>query len=267
MPSILISSVPRFFTETGSGAPVIAVHGSMSSARQWRALGDRLKDRHRVVLPDLMATGEGGDSAPGAFAFADDVAFVSALIDAAGAPVHLIGHSYGGVVAACAAFARRARLASLTLIEPSAFHLLAQGNEADYAEVMALYDTQQAALARGDRADATGGFIGYWMGVDAWRAQPERRRAAMIAGLPKLAEDWRGTLENHTTLADYRAFAVPTLLMRARDTRRPSFRIVDMLHGVMPDATLAEIDSGGHMSPLTNPGPVNAAIARFIGAV
>ena len=65
-------------------------------------------------------------------------------------------------------------------------------------------------------------------------------------------------------LADYRKLTLPVLLMRAKDTRRPSFRIVDLIRGELPNATLAEIDSGGHMSPLTNPEPVNEAVERFL---
>lgn len=264
MASIAVSGVTRFYDEAGEGPPVIPVHGSMSSARQWRSLSESLSGRHRMLMPDLLAAGAGADDAPGAFTAAEDVALVVALIDLARAPVHLIGHSYGGVVAIEAAFARRDRLASLTLIEPSCFHLLGQENRPEYAEIVGAKAAQQGALARGDRDASAEGFIAYWMGPQAWAAMPARRRAAMVQGLPKLAEDWRGTFENRTTLDDYRGFTVPTLLMRARDTRRPSFRIVDLLRGALPDVAVVEIDGGGHMSPLTNPAPVNAAIARFI---
>ena len=264
MKSLTVSGTARFYDEEGEGPTVLPVHGSMSSARQWRSLSEALRDRHRMLMPDLVAAGEGADDPPGAFTFADDVALTVALIDLAQAPVHLIGHSYGGVVAIKAAFARRARLTSLTLIEPSCFHLLAQENQPEFAEIARTKEAQEAALARGDREGSAEGFIAYWMGPDAWAAMPERRRAAMVQGLPKLAEDWHGALENQTTLDDYRGFGVPTLLIRARDTKRPSRRIVDLLRGTLPAATFVEVDSGGHMSPLTNPEPVNAAVARFI---
>jgi pimeloyl-ACP methyl ester carboxylesterase len=68
----------------------------------------------------------------------------------------------------------------------------------------------------------------------------------------------------NTTLDDYRAFGARTMLMAARDTRRPSARIVAMIGAVMAQAVRVEIDSGGHMSPLTNPEPVNRAIERFV---
>ncbi len=45
-----------------------------------------------------------------------------------GAPFHLVGHSYGGAVALQFALSHPDRLLSLTLVEPSCFHVL---NELD----------------------------------------------------------------------------------------------------------------------------------------
>src|SRR5688500_17848974 len=123
MPSIRVSSHQRLYDSAGSGPAVILVHGSLSNGRQRRALAERLQDRFRVLSLDLYLTQREGGPVVGDFSFADDVAFVEALL-AEHAGAHLVGHSYGGVVAARAALNRRDQLASLTLIEPSCFHLL-----------------------------------------------------------------------------------------------------------------------------------------------
>ena len=83
--------------------------------------------------------------------------------------------------------------------------------------------------ARGEPPQAARVFIEYWIGPAAWDAMPERRKELMTLGLPKLKEDWPGTLDDHTRLADYRSLSLPTLLMRAKDTRAPSFRIAELL--------------------------------------
>lgn len=264
MKTIIVDGVTRFYAEEGSGPAVILVHGSLSSHRQWRSLTDRLRDRFRVIAIDLLACeSEGAAAKLGAFSFAQDCAFVGRLIeDNPGAC--LVGHSYGGVVAIKAALAHRDRLASLVLIEPSCFHLLEQERAPEYAEVIRLRDQQQQKAGQGDFAGAARGFIEYWLGPRAWTAMPERRRQLMALGIPKLDQDWPGTLDHNTRLADYRALSLRTLLVRAKDTRAPSFRIVDLIRGVLPNASLAEIENGGHMSPLTNPEPVNDAIERFV---
>ena len=211
---------------------------------------------------DLYITqGEGGPMV-GDFSFADDVAFVEALL-AEHAPADLVGHSYGGVVAARAALNRRDTLASLTLIEPSCFHLLDKSGE-HFAEVTALRNGGLAFATTNDAAGQARHFIEYWMGPQAWITMPERRQAAILASLKRLETDWQGTLAPHTRLDDYRGLNVPTLMLRARDTRRPSAHLVDLIGGALPDAQLAEVASGGHMSPITNPDAVNNEIERFL---
>jgi pimeloyl-ACP methyl ester carboxylesterase len=262
MPSIQISGHHRLYDSEGSGSAVILVHGSLSSGKQWRKLADRLQDRFRVFSLDLyMTQGESGPKV-GDFSFADDVAFVETLV-VGNAPAHLVGHSYGGVVAARAALNRRDALASLTLIEPSCFHLLDKSGE-DFAEIMQLRNDGLAFAATGDPAGQARHFIEYWMGPQAWLTMPERRQAAILAGLKRLEPDWQGTLQPHTSLDDYRGLNVPTLMLRARDTRRPSSHLVDLIGAALPNARIAEVASGGHMSPLTNPDPVNDLIEQFL---
>ena len=252
----------RIYESAGAGPALILIHGSLSNARQWRSLAERLQDRFRVLSLDLyMTQGEGGPQV-GDFSFADDVAFVEALL-AEHAPAHLVGHSYGGVVAARAAFNQRDKLASLTLIEPSCFHLLGRSGE-HFEEIMALRNGGLAFAERGDPAGQARHFIEYWMGPQAWITMPERRQAAILASLKRLEADWDGTSQPHTRLEDYRSLNVPTLMLRARDTRRPSADLVDLIGGALPNAQIAEVASGGHMSPITNPDAVNNEIERFL---
>ena len=95
---------------------------------------------------------------------------------------------------------------------------------------------------------------------------PERRQAAILASLKRLEPDWQGTLQPHTSLDDYRGLDVPALMLRAGDTRRPSFHLVDLIGGALPNAQIAEVPSGGHMSPITNPDAVNDLIEQFVVA-
>lgn len=260
MPAITINGSVRHFDDEGSGPAVILVHGSVSSSRQWRKLVERLRGRYRLIAADLHA-GEAGAT----FSFGEDCGLVDHLIDAASGKVHLVGHSYGGVIALKTALARRERLAGLILIEPSCFHLLERaGLHREHSEIAELRARQEEALAAGDPDASARVFLDYWMGPRAWAEMPEPRRAAIRSGMPKVVQDWIGTFDGSTRIEDVRSLDVPALLMRATDTKTPSARIVDLMREALPGSRLVEIEQGGHMSPLTNPEPVNAAIENFL---
>jgi pimeloyl-ACP methyl ester carboxylesterase len=92
----------------------------------------------------------------------------SAIDDACsdGSPFHLIGHSYGGGVALKFALGHPERLRSLTLIEPSCFHLLKAADTAEaesFVEIIAIANGVNRCVICGD----------YRRGMATFRAMPD----------------------------------------------------------------------------------------------
>jgi pimeloyl-ACP methyl ester carboxylesterase len=103
-------------TVWGDGDPAVFVHGSFGWGEEtWRDQRP-LADHYRLLLIDRRGF---GDSPPdGRVDFARDAEDVAQLVEGG---AHLVGHSYGGVVALLAAARRPEAVRSLTLIEPPAF--------------------------------------------------------------------------------------------------------------------------------------------------
>ncbi|GEL17768.1 alpha/beta fold hydrolase [Pseudonocardia asaccharolytica] len=74
----------------------VLVHGGFCDGWYWGETATLLeKEGHRVHLADLPSTGRDPAALGG---LADDAAAVRRLLDTAGEPVVLVGHSYGGMV-------------------------------------------------------------------------------------------------------------------------------------------------------------------------
>ena len=155
-------------------APVIALHCSGAGAGQWRQLGEVLGPRYQLTAPEHFGCDRTGPwTGMHAFTLADEAARTIELIDRSERKVHLVGHSYGGGVALHAALARPGRVASLTLYEPSAFHLLkamgARGAGA-LAEILAVAARTADGVISGDYRGVAASFVDYWGGRGAWNA-------------------------------------------------------------------------------------------------
>jgi pimeloyl-ACP methyl ester carboxylesterase len=99
--------------ERGSGPAVVLVHGSVAGAElTWRAQWE-LAGRRRLVLANRPGFGSSPDTGRGDFE-AEAPLFAALL----GAGAHLVGHSYGGVIALYAAALRPDAVRSLTVSEP-----------------------------------------------------------------------------------------------------------------------------------------------------
>ena len=179
------------------------------------------------------------------------------------APFHLVGHSYGGGVALRYALSFPERLRSLTLIEPSCFHILrtAEGNHAHLLdEVRALAETVHRGVICGDYRSCMADL--HRLLVRARQlGEPVRGEedAVRPPGRPHRAS-FLGLIEEKTPLAAYADVDVPTLILCGTQSPRPSRTITRMLANTLPRARHRTIRDVGHMSPITHPAEVNPLI-------
>lgn len=253
-------------SDAGSGAPILLVHGSATTRRFWKGVAAALVREHRVLTVDLYGYGD-SPAWPGERSLTprDEGGLIRAAVERAGAPVHLVGHSYGGALTAEFAARHGELVQSLVLIEPSAFNLL-QGpaDAAIRAEIedLALRHNELVVQRRCDEAAAL--FMTYWLGAAAWQAMPETRRAPIIAAMPKVAAEWRLIFLHLGGRAMFARLPMPTTMIYGGATRRPSRRIVEIVRSVLPQAALVEIAGAGHMLPLTHAEAVAAEIAEHV---
>ena len=248
--------------------PVIALHCSGAGAAQWRRLGDALATKYELIAPEHYGCdGVGPWTGERAFTLADEAARTIAFIDGTDRKVHLVGHSYGGGVALHVAHERPERIASLTLYEPSAFHLLkqlgAQGAAA-LAEILAIADKIRAAVVCGDNRAAAAAFVDYWSGQGAWEALRPEFQDALICWAPKAPLDFAALVEEPMLGSAYTRLRFPTLVIRGEHTPPPTRLIADSLPSLLPAARLTVVAGAGHMGPLTHSAEVNALIVRHV---
>jgi pimeloyl-ACP methyl ester carboxylesterase len=249
-------------------APVIALHCSGAGAAQWRPLRDALDSRHELFAPEHYGCDSSGPwTGEHAFTLADEAATTIEIIDCSDCKVHLVGHSYGGGVALRAAVERPDRIASLTLYEPSAFHLLKEmgaRGAAAFAEILAINAKTAEGVITGDYRGAATAFVDYWGGPGAWAALRPSVQAALTRWAPKAPLDFRALISEPTPASEYADLRFPALIMRGEHAPAPSRLIAETLHTLMPAADLVIIAGAGHMGPLTHAAEVNAAIAQHI---
>ena len=265
MPVIALGGQQLDYQEEGSGETVVLVHSSVSGNRQWQALIDLLKDRYRIVAPNLFGYGDTppwGREDPQTLA--DQAGLILALCGETEGPIHLVGHSFGGAVALKAATLLGSRVGKLVLFEPTLFYLLANhGRTEAFLEAKELADHVRHFGAIGDWPTAASRFADYWLGDGAWVAMPERRQTAFMAALPAAVSEFDAGLGEPATADLCTSLPARTMVMYDTESRRSVREIVELLEQACPHWSFRRLTGAGHMAPLIRPELVNPIIREF----
>jgi len=257
------------YRDAGAGEPIVLLHCSSGSSGAWAPVMNHLGQDYRILAPDLLGYGRTAPWPRDAPLAPDaELGVVETLLDVAGRPAHLVGHSYGGTVALRAARRFPQQVASLTLIEPVAFHLLRRANEPDgWCEIAALAERHVALVGGGRDAAAAEAFIAYWTGPKAWQQMPDTARESAVRTAAKVAAEWRLMLAAEDDRDAIAGIGAPTLLICGGRTRTPARRVVEVLRRALPHTLHHEIADAGHMSPLTHPADIAEAIRRHVVSI
>lgn len=268
MPTVRAHGRNVHYLDQGAGVPVVLVHSGGLSSRQWSRMAGRLGAR-RIIAPDLLGSGA-SDPVPGdePFHFDRDVEALDAVLDTLEAPYHLVGHSYGGLIALMAAKARPERVRSLSLFEPVAFGVMYSAGAEDGIRNLEDYDSDGTFFD-----DAAGGgeawmerFIDWWQGQGAWRGLSDSARAAFLRVGRKVFQEVRSLTADRTPHSAYGEVKAPALLMTGARSPLAARRVCEVLARSLPNARLVTLEDAGHMAPLTHGQAVATLILEHIEA-
>ena len=103
------------YKRVGEGPPLVLVHGTAMHHTAWQWVQPLLSEQFTLYMIDRRGRGQSGDADE--YALKRELEDILALIDAIGAPVFLLGHSFGALLALEVAH-RTTALRGLIVYEP-----------------------------------------------------------------------------------------------------------------------------------------------------
>ena len=253
---------------SGTGPPIILVHGATADHTTWRTSGPLLASRHTVHAIDRRgrgASGDGGPDEPYAIEreFDDLAAVVDAVASEGDAPVDVVGHSYGGRIALGAALrtAQIRRLVSYEGAPPAA----GRGyQDADAGTVRQV----ERFVAAGNRDEALATFMRDIVGMPeqelaAFRADPiwPRRAAAIDTTIREL----RVETSPAGSLTALGAVRQPVLQILGGESTEPFAAATRALDARLTNGRVVTIAGARHAAHHTHAPEFVAAIEAFLG--
>ena len=253
----------------GGMRPVLALHCSLAHAGAWSGLAGHLAG------VTLTATDQPGHGRAAAWVFGTDLHDLATSQSIAmaenlgqGAPIDLIGHSFGGTVALRLVLERPDLVRSLTLIEPVLFAAARAAGDPAFAPFLTGHRAVVALIRAGRLQDAAALFHGHWGAGAALADLPDRARRYMVDRIHLIPA------QNAVLLADapgllrawgLEAVAVPALLVEGAQSPPVIAAIQTELARRLPQVTRLSVPGAGHMVPITHPEPVARAIMDLLG--
>jgi pimeloyl-ACP methyl ester carboxylesterase len=256
------------YDERGNGPAIVFVPGSCSTGAAWRPIIAALGNGYRCIttsLPGYGGTAERRTADDGSIDLLAEA--VEEVAGRAGSPVHLVGHSFGGLVSLAVALRARIALASLSLLEVPAFMLLRSAPK-DAAHDLAFRGMTRsyfASFADGDRA-AIGQMIDFYGGAGTFASWPDRVRNYAIETTAVNIRDWHSSFAFPPADGSLAALTIPTLVLWGSDSHPATQRANEILAGSIAAARSAVIPGAAHFMIATHAREVASLLARHVDA-
>ncbi|GII92319.1 alpha/beta fold hydrolase [Sinosporangium siamense] len=255
---------------TGTGRPVVLVHGSWDDHRSWDRVVPLLSPHCQVVGYDRRGHSK-STRPPGQGSIREDARDLACLISelALDRPL-VVGHSYGSCVALLFGAGHPELTSGLVIHEPPLFALLTADESTRHLATTASAEMKIAAelLSQGFLAEGAHHFVekvgfgpGTWTGLFT-----EEMRRTCVAN----ADTWLDQYRDPDRLAIrpeiLTGFPHPILITYG-DAGPPAYKpVVDLLTAELPQAQGRLIPGAGHAPHLSHPARLAEVIVSALGA-
>src|SRR5215471_1761330 len=198
------------YAECGTGPTVVLVPGSCSTGAAWRPVIASWNVQFRSVTTSLL--GYGGTVERRTASDPDishEAEMLETVVRRADSRVHLVGHSFGGLVALAVALRNCVPLASLVIIEAPAPEVLRdRGEHRHYRAFRRMTDAYFMAFDSGN-PEAIAAMIDFYGGAGTYASWPPRVRAYAVQTTPVNILDWASAYGFALPVASLAAIQIP----------------------------------------------------------
>ncbi len=282
LPLAVVDGIKLTYSENGEGQPVVFVHGIPTDIRAWNAQVAPFSKKYRVIAYSrrLAQPNNNGENFLES-TIENNTKDLEGLIKSLGLPpIHLVGHSYGGFIAAYLAFKSPELIKKLVLIEPGILTLLVKDPKSPAQLLSLLVRSPSTALSAGS---FTRKFINpmleaYHRGdldlAIRFFADGFVGRKGALEQLPENARDM--LKENSKTIGEVEArlpiftkkdagrISAPTLLMKGANGPKVLHAIVRELSKSMPNSQVVTIPDSGHFPHFEQTEAFNEKVLEFL---
>jgi pimeloyl-ACP methyl ester carboxylesterase len=253
--------------ETGAGPTLVLMPGSCSTGAAWRPVVSQWNGNFRCVTTSLLGYGGTAERRT-----SDDVdisheaEIIEAVVRHAGGPVHLVGHSFGGLTALAVALRKKVPLLSLTVAEAPAPEILRHtGEHEHYRSFRDMSEAYFAAFHAGEEA-AIERMIDFFGGAGTFASWPPRVRAYAVETTPVNILDWASAYGFALTPALLRSVEIPALILYGEASHPAVRRANELLGRCIPNALTLAIPGAAHFMIATYANEVADAVTRHVAS-
>lgn len=253
------------YDEAGEGRTVVLVPGSCSTGAAWRPVVAQWGSSYRCITTSLLGYGgtlerRSGDDPD----ISHEAEVLETVIRRAGCPVHLVGHSFGGLSALAVALRGCVRLLSLTIAEAPAPEILR--NMGEYRHYLAFRNMSEAYsnAYRAGETTAIGRMIDFYGGAGTFASWPQRIRDYASQTTPVNLLDWASAYGFELTSGLLATVDIPTLVLWGEASHPAAKRANELLARCIPNAVSATIAEAAHFMISTNAAEVAGVVAQHI---
>ncbi len=238
----------QYVEQQGSGTPIVFIHGSFASTSTWKKMVETLASNHHCI--SIKLPGHCGMPNPNDFnqpSVQTELAIIEQVVnELTNQPIHLVGHSYGGVVALAQALKGNLNISQLTLFEPVAVWVLDVMHDTNNSDTVKTFLEKYRFDVANKIPYACGQLIDFWGGQGSFDVLPGFIKDSMNILTPNNIRHWDICTAVNNSQADLNNCTIPTRVVSGSQSNPVAGAIAVHLNDQMPNSQGDVIDGASH---------------------